>query len=99
MEINSIGDYRTQAYASGVRAEEERAGDAARARSGRSVGPDKEAAVLSTSAQSMQRVRKAVVEASDVRPDKVAAIKQSIENGAYRVSSEEILGALLKPFK
>lgn len=50
---------------------------------------------ISGTAKTLQAARAAVSKASDIREDKVAAIKKSIEDGTYSVSSMDIADKLV----
>ncbi len=52
-------------------------------------------ALLSPEARLLQRVRQAIEAAPDVREDKVAALRQQIQSGKYRVDVEALIDALL----
>lgn len=59
----------------------------------REISPDE--AIISNQGQFLQRLDEAVREAPDVRAEKVAALREAIQNGQYEISSEEIARALL----
>lgn len=50
---------------------------------------------LSTMAQDYATIQKKLSETSDVREDRVADIKQRIENGTYNVSAKDIASKIL----
>lgn len=50
----------------------------------------KDAYEISQSAKDYQVAKKAVTEASDIREDKVADLKEALASGTYNVSSQEI---------
>lgn len=45
---------------------------------------------ISQSAKDYQIAKKAVAEATDIREDKVARLKEALASGSYNVSSQEI---------
>lgn len=51
---------------------------------------NKDAYEISQSAKDYQVARKAVAEASDIREDKVAQMKEALASGSYNVSAQEI---------
>lgn len=51
---------------------------------------------ISSSGKDFQVAKQAVDSAPDVRADKVAAIKQSLENGTYEVSGEEFAQKMME---
>lgn len=51
---------------------------------------------LSAEARALAQARKAVDGAPDVREDRIAAIKQQIENGTYNVSPEALAKSILQ---
>jgi negative regulator of flagellin synthesis FlgM len=53
---------------------------------------------LSTSSRLIQKIQEAAQAAPDVRAEKVAALKEQVDNGTYQVSSEDIAGKMLKNF-
>ncbi len=54
---------------------------------------------ISSIGRDIQTAKKAVNEASDIREDKVAAIKAQIANGTYNVSAESFADKLMKKFE
>ena len=52
--------------------------------------------VLSDAAQRIQEARKQLDALPDVREDKVAQLKQQIENGTYEIDAEKIADKMLK---
>ena len=53
---------------------------------------------LSSQAQDMQRLRKIVDEAPEIRDDRVAAAKQALQAGRLELRGEELAGKLLHDF-
>jgi negative regulator of flagellin synthesis FlgM len=51
---------------------------------------------LSQSARDLQSAQKALQDLPDIREDKVAALKQQIENGAYDIRTDKIAANMLK---
>ena len=51
---------------------------------------------LSQSARDLQSAQKALQDLPDIREDKVAALKQQIENGAYHIRTDKIAANMLK---
>ncbi len=51
---------------------------------------------LSARASDLQTARRALDNASDVRQDKVADLRQQIEQGTYHVDSKELAGDVLR---
>ena len=51
---------------------------------------------LSDTALEMQKARQALKEIPDVRDDKVAALKESIDNGTYEINADKIADRMLK---
>ena len=54
---------------------------------------------ISSIGRDIQTAKKAVNEASDIREDKVAALKAQIANGTYNVSAESFADKLMKKFE
>lgn len=52
-------------------------------------------ASLSKEARLLQRVRRAIDEMPDVREDKIAALRQQIQEGAYQIDVEALIDALI----
>ena len=52
--------------------------------------------VLSDSAKKVQEAQKQLEAIPDVREDKVAQIKEQIENGTYEMDEEKIAGKMIK---
>jgi negative regulator of flagellin synthesis FlgM len=63
---------------------------------GKDVQGDKQAAIpqeivdISDKAREIQQIKTSMSEVSDIREEKVQAIKSQIENGTYNVSGEEL---------
>ncbi|MGW8187017.1 MAG: flagellar biosynthesis anti-sigma factor FlgM [Desulfobacterales bacterium] len=51
---------------------------------------------LSQSARDLQRAQRALQDMPDIREDKVAALKQQIENGTYDIRADKIAANMLK---
>jgi negative regulator of flagellin synthesis FlgM len=51
---------------------------------------------LSQSARDLQKAQKALQDLPDIREDKVAALKQQIENGTYDIRADKIAANMLK---
>ncbi len=58
-------------------------------------GIHKDEALLSPEARLLQRVRQAIEETPDVREDRVAALRQQIQDGTYQIDMEALIDALL----
>ncbi len=56
---------------------------------------DGDEATLSQEARLLQRVRRAIDEVPDVREDKIAALRQQIQDGTYQINEEALIDALL----
>lgn len=93
MDIDKIGQRSVQPYLPGVWNIEKRPAKQPSSEQTQSVGKDQVS--LSQDALMMQRARKAALEATDVRPEKVAAFRKAIEDGTYQSSNEEILDGML----
>jgi|AMFO01.1.fsa_nt_gi flagellar biosynthesis anti-sigma factor FlgM len=52
-------------------------------------------ATLSEEARLLQRVRQAIDKVPDVREDKIAALRQQIQDGTYKINREALIDALL----
>ncbi len=59
----------------------------------------KDAYEISQSAKDYQVAKKAVTEASDIREDKVADLKEALASGTYNVSSQEIAEKIVSSFQ
>lgn len=95
MEIEKIGRRTTQPYLPEVRTGDKQAEPRRAAESNANGVADK--VTISQSARTLQRVRETVLNAPDVRQERVAAIKKSLAEGSYRVSNGELLDALIRP--
>lgn len=51
---------------------------------------------LSQSARDLQKAQKTLQDLPDIREDKVAALKQQIENGTYDIRADKIAANMLK---
>jgi negative regulator of flagellin synthesis FlgM len=58
----------------------------------------KDAYEISQSAKDYQVAKNAVSEASDVREDKVAQMKEALASGTYNVSSQEIADKIVSKY-
>jgi negative regulator of flagellin synthesis FlgM len=63
---------------------------------GNQAQPGSDQVSLSAEARALALARKAVDGAPDVREDRIAAIKQQIENGTYNVSPEALAKSILQ---
>ena len=52
--------------------------------------------VLSDTAKKVQEAQNQLAEIPDIREDKVAELKEQIENGTYNMDEEEIAGKIIK---
>lgn len=53
---------------------------------------------MSSAGRDMQIAKQAVAEASDIREDKVADIKQRMDSGSYRVDTGDFASMLLEKY-
>lgn len=95
MEIEKIGRRMIQPYLPEVKAGDKQAGPHHAAEPNANGIADK--VTISQSARTLHRVRETVLNAPDVRQERVAAIKKSLEEGTYHVSNEELLDAIIRP--
>ena len=51
---------------------------------------------LSQSARDLQKAQKTLQDLPDIREDKVAALKQQVENGTYAIRADKIAANMLK---
>ena len=51
---------------------------------------------ISTDARDINLAKRAVEQVPDVRADRVAALKAQVENGTYKVSSEDIADLIIR---
>lgn len=84
----NTGNARARAAAGGTGGREGGAGEA--------DSRSREDVVLSPAAQSLARLEAQIQTATDVDGDKVAAIKQAIENGRFEINAERIADRLLQ---
>ena len=84
----NTGNTRARAAAGGTGGREGGAGEA--------DSRSREDVVLSPAAQSLARLEAQIQTATDVDGDKVAAIKQAIENGRFEINAERIADRLLQ---
>lgn len=59
---------------------------------------NKDAYEISQSAKDYQIAKKAVAEATEIREDRVAQLKEALASGTYNVSSQEIAEKILSNF-
>ena len=52
--------------------------------------------VISDAAKRIQEIRSQLDEIPDVREDKVAQLKNEIENGTYRIDADKIAGKMIR---
>jgi negative regulator of flagellin synthesis FlgM len=52
--------------------------------------------VLSDTAKKVQEAQNQLAEIPDIREDKVAELKEQIENGTYNIDEEKIAGKIIK---
>ena len=64
-----------------------------------SFGSQLDALSISSSGKDYQVAKNALLKVSDVRQDKVDALKQSIQSGNYEVSSDDFAAHLMAAFK
>lgn len=69
--------------------------DRRRTQTGSSSDMSPDRAVISNQGQLLQRLDEAVRESTDVRSEKVAKLRDAIQNGQYEVSAEDIARAIL----
>lgn len=55
----------------------------------------KDEVALSETAKDFQAIYKALIDVPDVREDKVKAIKESMENGTYKVTATQVADKIL----
>ena len=60
------------------------------------AAPPKDHVTLTDSARSLQKIEEAVAKTPVVNADKVAAVKQAITSGNYKVDAGRVAGKLLK---
>ncbi|MGQ9689361.1 MAG: flagellar biosynthesis anti-sigma factor FlgM [Desulfobaccales bacterium] len=58
-------------------------------------GGDTDVIHLSPQSRLMQKASEVVYQAPDVRPDKVAALKDSVEQGTYQVDTQKVANKLI----
>ena len=75
-------------------AAEQTAGPEARKEAG-SPGEAKDKVELSRLAKDLQRATEIAKAAPEVRPEKVAALKEKIENGSYEVDSKKVASKMI----
>ena len=51
---------------------------------------------LTTSARAIQKLEEAVAKSPVVNPEKVAAVKQAVNSGTYKIDANRVAGKLLK---
>lgn len=69
-----------------------------RTQSTKSAAGSRDELSISQAGLDYQVAKKAVAESSDVRTDKVAALKQQIENGSYKVSADDFASKLIEKY-
>ncbi|MFQ5859079.1 MAG: flagellar biosynthesis anti-sigma factor FlgM [Anaerolineae bacterium] len=62
---------------------------------GKNTEIQRDETILSPDARLMQRVHRAIGEVPDVREDKIAALRQQIQDGTYQIDVEALIRALL----
>jgi negative regulator of flagellin synthesis FlgM len=60
--------------------------------------PQQDRVALTTRKTEIEKLAKTVGELPDVRSDKVAALKQAIEDGSYRVDGAKVAEKMIKNF-
>jgi len=60
------------------------------------AAPPKDHVTLTDSARSLQKIEEAVAKTPVVNADKVAAVKQAISSGNYKIDAGRVAGKLLK---
>lgn len=63
---------------------------------GGNAGRRTDRALFSSAAMEMSRALRAVTDASDVRADRVEALRAAIEGGTYQVDADAIAGSLVE---
>jgi negative regulator of flagellin synthesis FlgM len=99
MDINQIGQYQNDPAVTGqsaARRAERTNSDSQPKTDPQSVRPSSDSVEISSRSRELARARQAVDAAPDVRADKVAAIKQRIEDGTYSVSPQALASKLLE---
>jgi negative regulator of flagellin synthesis FlgM len=60
------------------------------------TAPPKDHVTLTDSARSLQKIEEAVAKTPVVNADKVAAVKQAISSGTYKIDAGRVAGKMLK---
>ena len=95
MEITGNNPFaRVDAYVKNIGREKNRVQGASTEAPERSLSEDKVA--LSSEAKQIQEAKKLVDALPDIREDKVAEIRERIENGTYSVDSDKIAFRMIK---
>lgn len=71
---------------------------ATKTQSSRGVTAGRDEVMISRSGHDYQIAKQAVAEASDIREDKVAGLKASVESGNYKVDSGDFASKLLERY-
>ena len=95
MEITNNNPFtRLDAYVKNIGKEKDRAQNSPNAVPKEVLTEDKVA--LSSEARQIQEAKKIIDSLPDIREEKVAEIRERIENGTYRVDSEKIAFRMIK---
>ena len=95
MEITGNSPFaRVDAYVKNIGKEKNRAQNSPNAAPKEGLSEDKVA--LSSEAKQIQEAKRIVDSLPDIREEKVAEIRERIENGTYRVDSEKIAFRMIK---
>ena len=60
------------------------------------AAPAKDHVTLTDSARSLQKIEEAVAKTPVVNADKVAAVRQAISSGTYKIDAHRVAGKILK---
>lgn len=69
-----------------------------RTQSTKSATGSRDEVSISQAGLDYQVAKKAVAESTDVRTDKVSALKQQIENGSYKVTADDFASKLIEKY-
>ncbi len=95
MNIDRLGQRAIDAYVQKLPGMVEKGEQA----NSREVGkPEQDEVSISKEARDLQRAKRAVLSAPDVRQDKVDVIKKQIEEGTFKVSIDALVEKLLPVF-